>query len=56
MNVRDWAVMFGRQHIISFLEQHYPEQHGASILVNSCRFIQLAMIFMFTSSRVNLHL
>lgn len=46
MNVRDWAVMFGRHHIITFLDQHYPTQDGASKLINSWRFIKLGMILM----------
>jgi ankyrin repeat protein len=49
MNVRDWAVMFGRNEVITFLDEHYPSQISSSKIKNIIRFIKLG--FMLVQSK-----
>ncbi len=46
MNIRDWAVMFGRTEVLSFLDDYYPAQQASSRLKNCVRFIKLGFILL----------
>ena len=46
MNVRDWAVMFGRKSVLSFLDCNYPLQLSSSRIKNVLRFIKLSVILL----------
>jgi len=44
MTVRDWAVMFKRAEIITYLDKHYAYQNKPSKLNSLIKFIRLALI------------
>ena len=44
MNVRDWAQMFGRADVFSYLDKHYPSQAASSKFKYILRFIKLGVI------------
>ncbi|GLS92052.1 hypothetical protein GCM10007916_31220 [Psychromonas marina] len=44
MTVKDWAVMFKRSEIISYLDQHYGNQNRSSKFHSIIKFIRLALI------------
>ncbi|TEW44770.1 ankyrin repeat domain-containing protein [Psychromonas algicola] len=44
MNVRDWANMFGRTDVLSYLDSHYPSQIASSKFKNMLRFIKLGIL------------
>ena len=48
MKVRDWATMFGRDHVLTFLDQHHPSQKASSRLTNIWRFIKLGLMLMIS--------
>lgn len=55
MNVRDWAVMFGRIEVLSYLDLHYPSQGSASKMKNIVRFIKLGFILIQSKFKAQLN-
>lgn len=52
MNVRDWAVMFGRSEVITYFNDHYPSQISSSKIKNIIRFIKLGFILIQSKFKV----
>jgi len=46
MDVRDWALMFGRTEILQFLDKNYPTEIKASRLKSLFRFIRLGFLLL----------
>lgn len=46
MTVRDWAVMFKRNDIVTYLDKHYTTQNKPSKFHSLMKFIRLALILL----------
>lgn len=55
MNVRDWAIMFGRTEVISYLDMYYPSQGSSSKIKNIVRFIKLGFILIQSKFKAQLN-
>lgn len=46
MNVRDWALMFGRTEIVQYLDNTFPNLVASSKFKNCIRFIKLSFLML----------
>ncbi|MEI6897399.1 MAG: ankyrin repeat domain-containing protein [Psychromonas sp.] len=53
MTVRDWALMFKRTEILTYLDSHYTSEHSSSKIKNILRFMKLGIILLHTKIRKN---